>query len=66
MLAHRRRDIAESKDYYFERIMPLLRPVIESREEHVRLRGLGYTTLVSLMGFSPETTVHSALILRPQ
>src|SRR5215467_9071844 len=58
--------IVPSKVFYFKYLMPLLRPWLEQRKEHQRLREKKYSTLVSLMGFSPETTVHATLILRPR
>ena len=58
--------IVPSKIFYFEHLMPLIRPWLEQQEEHQQLRKIRYSTLVSLMGFSPETTVHATVILRPQ
>jgi len=58
--------IAESKVFYFKEVIQHIRPRLEAWPEHVRLRSMGYTTLVSLMGFSPETTVLSTLVLRPK
>jgi len=57
--------IVEAKVFYFKMIMPLLRPWLEKRKEHQPLRKQHYSTLVSLMGYSPETTVHSTVVLRP-
>ncbi len=62
----RNESIAESKRYYFEVLMPLMKPALENRPEHIELKKARYKTLVSLMGFSPETTVHTCLILRPE
>lgn len=61
----RQTDLAASKVFYFDKIMPALRPQLEARPVHLEYRGR-YETLVSLMGFSPETTVISAVILRPR
>jgi len=58
--------IVDAKKFYFKHIMPLLRPWLEEQEEHKQLRDRKYTTLVSLMGFSPETTVQTTLILQPK
>ena len=65
-LEMRQRDLHESKVFYFQRLLPVLRPLIEDQPEHLRLRGQQFETLVSLMGFSPETTVISTLILQPK
>lgn len=66
----RSEDIVASKYFYFQQLMPRFRPLLESRPEHVAIREAqhreGFSTLVSLMGFSPETTVHAAVILRPK
>lgn len=56
----------EAKRLYFAEIMPRIRPALEDQDVHRELRSRGYETLVSLMGFSPETTVQTALILRPK
>ena len=61
---HARRKRAE--EFYFANILPVLIPQLEDLPEHRELRAEGYDTLVSLMGFSPETTVISTSILRPQ
>ena len=66
----REQDFIKSKYYYFENLMPRIKPLLESRPEHEKFResqhAEGFSTLVSLMGFSPETTVHAAVILRPK
>jgi CRISPR-associated protein (Cas_Cas02710) len=66
----RNEDIVKSKYHYFKELMPRINPLLESRPEHIAIRKAqheeGFTTLVSLMGFSPETTVHAAVILRPK
>lgn len=64
-LAVLRRDLAASKSFYFQEVMPRLRPIVEGDDRHREVRGK-YETLVSLMGFSPETTVLATLIIRPQ
>lgn len=61
----RNQNEVDSKEFYFAEIMPRLRPGIERYAEALGVRGK-YDTLVSLMGFSPETTVHMALMLRPK
>ncbi len=58
--------IVASKVFYFKHIMPLIRPWLEEQEDNLHLRERKYSILVSLMGYSPETTVHSTIILRPQ
>lgn len=69
-LTLRQENLSESKIYYFQEIMPRIRPLLENRPKHVRIRNdqqeEGFDTLVSLMGFSPETTAHAAVILRPK
>jgi hypothetical protein len=62
----RRNNLVESKRFYFREIMPKIRQALETTENHVRLAGQEFETLVSLMGFSPETTVICTLILRPR
>jgi hypothetical protein len=62
----RKSDLGASKRFYFEKIMPIIRPLLEQQSEHDELRKKKYSTLVSLMGFSPETTVQATLIIRPQ
>ncbi len=66
----RQENLNKSKIYYFDEIMPRIRPLLENRPKHVMIRNdqqqEGFDTLVSLMGFSPETTVHAAVILRPK
>jgi hypothetical protein len=59
-------DRLAAEDFYFETILPPLLATLERRPSHQALRAQGYDTLVSLMGFSPETTVMSAALLRPQ
>lgn len=56
----------EAGDYYFERILPVVIERLEANPVHQRLREEEYHTLVSLMGFSPETTVIATAILRPK
>lgn len=51
---------------YFEWILPAIVEYLPSLDCHQHLRGTHYGTLVSLMGFSPETTVIAATLLRPQ
>ncbi len=58
--------IVASKVFYFKHIMPLIRPWLEGQEDNLKLRERKYSTLVSLMGYSPETTIHSTIILRPK
>lgn len=58
--------IVASKVFYFKYIMPLIRPWLEEQNDGLKLNERKYSTLVSLMGYSPETTVHSAIILRPK
>lgn len=58
--------IVPSKVFYFKHIMPLIRSWLDKQEEYKKLHERKYSILFSLMGFSPETTVHSAIILRPQ
>jgi hypothetical protein len=62
----RQQDLNTAKEFYFTEIMPRLRPSLESSPEHLQLREKKFETLVSLMGFSPETTVICTLILRPR
>ena len=52
--------------HYFEHILPLVIDRLASQSSHERLTREGYHTLVSLMGFSPETTVICAAIVRPK
>ena len=51
-------------EFYFKILPPLLNS--EGRPAHRLLRAEAVQVLVSLMGFSPETTVISTAILRPQ
>ncbi|MFO1500828.1 MAG: hypothetical protein U1G07_20985 [Verrucomicrobiota bacterium] len=64
-IKQRQADLIASKQFYFQRLIPHLRPLVEAAPGNAELRHAGYTTLISLMGFSPETTVFSALVLRP-
>jgi len=63
-LALRQKQVAAAKTYYFEKLMPLMRPIIERQCD--RFRDRRCAVLLSLMGFSPETTVIASLILRPK
>jgi hypothetical protein len=65
-LGIRKASLQDAKRFYFENIMPLLRGPLEAYPDHQQIRDKGYKTLVSLMGFSPETTVHAAIIIRPE
>src|ERR1700751_3540990 len=62
----RRDNLVASKELYFAEIMPRLRITLEKSPEHLQLRQKKFETLVSLMGFSVETTVICTLILRPR
>jgi len=59
-------DREQGEALYFARILPSLLEHLESLDHHRALRDRGYETLVSLMGFSPETTIISTSVLRPQ
>ena len=61
----RQADIVESKLFYFERLMPEIAAWLEARPQTAELRNRRPEVLVSLMGFSPETTALVATILRP-
>ncbi|MCC6154553.1 MAG: hypothetical protein IT367_12375, partial [Candidatus Hydrogenedentes bacterium] len=65
-LAAREKDIGTSKLFYFEHIMPRFRKPLEEIEEHKRVAAREFETLVSLMGFSPETTVQACIVVRPK
>jgi hypothetical protein len=65
-MALRQQNLVAAKELYFAQIMPRLRLSLEKSPEHVKLQQKGFETLVSLMGFSPETTVICTLILRPR
>jgi len=65
-LGLRSQGIAKSKIYYFRHLMPLLHKPLEMRAEHQEIRKMGFHTLVSLMGFSPETTVQVCTVIRPK
>ena len=56
----------EALEYYFHEILSKVLAVIEVDPRHLDLRGNQYHTLISLMGYSPETTVICAAIIRPQ
>lgn len=56
----------QAESLYFESILPTVLRTLEAEPEHIALREMQYHTLVSLMGFSPETTVISTAIVRPQ
>ena len=58
--------IPAAKRFYFESMMPIIRERIEALPEHRSVREIQFDTLVSMMGFSPETTVLSTLVIRPQ
>ena len=53
-------------DFYFDQVLPPLLAVLEKRPSHQQLRAEQVQVLVSLMGFSPETTVICTAVLRPQ
>src|SRR5688572_9926224 len=52
--------------YYFDNLLQANLEYLEALPCHRELRATAYGTLVSLMGFSPETTVTSAVLLRPK
>lgn len=56
----------EADNFYFAEVLPPLLAILEQRPAHRLLRAEAVHVLVSLMGFSPETTVICAAILRPQ
>ena len=56
----------EAETFYFASILPDVLTHLDSLDHHKALRRMKFHTLVSLMGFSPETTVISTAILRPQ
>ena len=59
-------DRLAAEELYFEQILPPLLEALETAPAHRALRDQRYHTLISLMGFSPETTVICAAILRPE
>lgn len=62
----RSKPMIEAKKFYFDRIMPLLQPELERQPAHALLRESKYRTLISLMGFSPETTAMSTIVVKPE
>jgi hypothetical protein len=62
----RNRDLPASKEFYFKEIMPRLEVAFDLDPHCQEQRSEKVETLVSLMGYSPETTVIAATILRPQ
>jgi len=62
----RRGDAEAALEFYFEHILPLVVALVRDAEAHEELRALGCSTLVSTMGFSPETTIIAAAVFRPR
>jgi CRISPR-associated protein (TIGR02710 family) len=60
------RDREAALAFYFEALLPPILEHLQSLGCHSALRTTRYDTLVSLMGFSPETTVITTALLRPQ
>ena len=56
----------EAQRHYFRELLPKIVQLVETAQEHRHIQGLGTHTLVSLMGFSPETTVIAAAVVRPR
>jgi hypothetical protein len=59
-------DRSAADELYFGELLPDLLAALEQQPEHRALRAQQHQVLVSLMGFSPETTIISAALLRPQ
>lgn len=59
-------DPQRAQGFYFEHILPLVVQKLPEAPEHAEIRARGCSTLVSTMGFSPETTVITACVLRPR
>jgi len=57
---------AAAQELYFEAILPGLLPGLRARPEHREIGARKVHTLVSLMGYSPETTVISTAIVQPE
>jgi hypothetical protein len=51
---------------YFATVLPEVIDGLDLHAQHHELRGEKFHTLISLMGFSPETTVICAAVVRPQ
>jgi hypothetical protein len=58
-------DAGEASVFYFEKILPEVLKALETTHAELEERG-NLDVLVSLMGFSPETMVISASLLRPR
>lgn len=58
--------LVPSKEYYFLNIMPFLRDHVEQDPQHRALGAEHFEGLISLMGYSVETTVLTSVILRPK
>ncbi len=52
--------------FYFDNVLPMVVANLEKCPQQIELRKLGCSILVSTMGFSPETTVLAASVLRPE
>jgi hypothetical protein len=59
-------DTDRALQFYFEHILPPVIRHLDHLPEHAALRARGCSILVSTMGFSPETTVIAASVLRPR
>lgn len=53
---------AAADDFYFESIIPAILPLIKARSGHYPR----YDAVISLIGFTPETTVLACRLLRPE
>ncbi len=60
------KDRESAENYFFENILPHILEIVGKNPQHMELRNEGFHTLISLMGFSPETTVISTFILQPK
>lgn len=57
---------AEAQDHYFAHLLGDVLALADADPAHRRLRADGFDTLISLMGFSPETTIIAAAVVRPR
>lgn len=66
MQAWRQKNGREALDLYFEHILPLAISRLQERETPALVSAKPWDCLVSLMGFSPETTVLTTAVIKPK